>query len=86
MPGTVRYDVEETVWPDWWSWELELTPHLLKRMIDRGFNEVDLRTMLQSAERLRPDHEPGRFVVTCRLRRRAWEVIVKPADNVLGSV
>src|SRR5690606_33909511 len=21
-------------WPDWWQWELEFTPHLLKRMFD----------------------------------------------------
>jgi hypothetical protein len=30
-------------WPEWWDWELELTPHLLKRLVDRGFTEVDLR-------------------------------------------
>jgi len=29
--------------------ELEFTPHLLKRMEDRQFNEVDLRTMLEHA-------------------------------------
>jgi hypothetical protein len=28
-------------WPHWWQWELELTPHLMKRMIDRGFNEAE---------------------------------------------
>jgi hypothetical protein len=32
-------------WPEWWSWDLELTPHLMKRMVDRQFNEVDLRLM-----------------------------------------
>jgi hypothetical protein len=36
-------------WPEWWEWELELTPHLLKRMVDRQFDEVDLRTMLADA-------------------------------------
>ena len=25
-------------WPDWWDWELELSPHLLKRMTDRGLD------------------------------------------------
>lgn len=30
-------------WPDWWEWEIDLTPHLLKRMEDRDFSEVDLR-------------------------------------------
>jgi hypothetical protein len=32
--------------PVWWDWELELTPHGLKRMLDREFTEVDLRKML----------------------------------------
>lgn len=34
-------------WPHWWDWEIELTPHLEKRMEDRGFTELDLRGMLQ---------------------------------------
>ena len=33
-------------WPEWWNWELELSPHLLKRMVDRRFTEVDVRRML----------------------------------------
>ena len=37
-------------WPDWWEWELELSPHLEKRMVDRDFTELDLRTMLENAE------------------------------------
>jgi hypothetical protein len=36
-------------WPAWWEWEIELTPHLEKRMEDRDFTEVDLRAMLQRA-------------------------------------
>lgn len=28
-------------WPVWWEWDLELTPHVLKRMLDREFTEVD---------------------------------------------
>lgn len=28
-------------WPEWWHWEIELSPHLLKRMADRGFSEAD---------------------------------------------
>jgi len=42
-------------WPTWWSWELELSPHLFKRMADRDFNEVDVRRMLSGASGLRPD-------------------------------
>ena len=31
-------------WPAWWSWEVDLgNPHLIKRMRDRGFDEIDLR-------------------------------------------
>ena len=29
--------------PIWWSWELELSAHLLERMVDRNFTEVGLR-------------------------------------------
>lgn len=36
-------------WPFWWDWELELSPHVLKRMLDRRFNESELRTMLEGA-------------------------------------
>lgn len=45
-------------WPEWWSWELEPTPHLLKRMEDRGFTEVDLRAMLQTARSFHDDLVP----------------------------
>ena len=72
-------------WPVWLDWELELTPHVLKRMVDREFTELDLRQMLEDASGLRPDVEEGRWVVTARLRRRAWEIIVEPdeAERVL---
>jgi hypothetical protein len=36
-------------WPQWWSWELELSPHLMKRMADRGFDETELRLMLEDS-------------------------------------
>jgi hypothetical protein len=36
--------------PDWWSFELELSPHVEERMIDRGFTEVDLRMMIDAAK------------------------------------
>ena len=65
-------------WPDWWDWELELTPHLLKRMEDRRFNEVDLRMMLEHARSCRPDIVEGRWVVITRYRQHFWEVIVEP--------
>jgi hypothetical protein len=43
--------------------ELELSPHLLKRMLDRRFNEVDLRIMLDQATGFHNNHEDGRFVI-----------------------
>jgi hypothetical protein len=67
-----------TNWPPWWEWELELTPHLLKRMVDRRFTEVDLRAMLEAAEGYRTDIVEGRFVIDTRHRRKRWQVIVEP--------
>lgn len=69
-------------WPAWWDWELELTPHLLKRMADRSFTELDLRAMLQATTRLRRDIEPDRWVAVTRLRRQRWEVILEPDPAV----
>ena len=37
-------------WPAWWEWELEITPHLEKRMEDRDFTEIELREMLEQAQ------------------------------------
>jgi hypothetical protein len=65
-------------WPDWWDWELELSPHLLKRMDDRCFTELDLRRMLERATGYRPDVLEGRWAIETRHRRRPWEVIVEP--------
>lgn len=71
---------EERAWPQWWGWELELTPHLLKRMEDREFNEVDLRAMLQAASTYRPDVVDGRWVIDARHKHRRWEIIVEPDE------
>jgi len=67
-------------WPDWWQWELELRPHLLKRMLDRGFNEIDLRQMLDNATGYRPSATAGRYVVTARYDSRDWEIVVEPDE------
>ncbi len=66
--------------PEWWQWEVELTPHLVKRMADRQFNEVDVRVMLADAT----DYEPeanGRFILQTRHRGCYWDVIVEPDDT-----
>jgi hypothetical protein len=67
-------------WPDWWEWELELTPHLLKRMTDRSFSETDLRLMLESATGYRPGDQEGRFLIECTHDGRRWEVVVEPDE------
>ena len=65
-------------WPKWWNWPLELTPHIEKRMVQRDFNEIDLRTMLYNAMRLEEDKEPGRWVVCSKIGSTNWEIIVEP--------
>jgi Domain of unknown function (DUF4258) len=65
-------------WPEWWDWELELSSHLLKRMEDRDFNELEVRQMLSIASGLRQDIVPDRWVIETRHRRKPWEVIVEP--------
>lgn len=65
-------------WPEWWDWELELSPHLFKRMADRRFSELDLRTMLARPRGYRPDIVEGRWVIVAAYRRRTWEVVVEP--------
>jgi hypothetical protein len=64
-------------WPDWWNWEIELTPHVEKRMIQRSFNEIDLRKMLSHASGFSPDSEHGRYVIGCKRSKADWEVIVE---------
>jgi uncharacterized protein DUF4258 len=70
-----------TAWPPWWEWELEFTPHLLKRMVDRGFNESDLRLMLDESMGFRENHEEGRFAIETNHDGRSWEVIVEPLTD-----
>ena len=67
--------------PEWWDWELEFTPHLLKRMVDRSFNEVDVRSMLAAITDWRKSTTEGRYVVTSRFQRREWEAIVEPDET-----
>ena len=65
-------------WPVWWEWDLELTPHLEKRMIQRGFNDISLREMLGRAYGFHLDVEPERWVIETRHAGVPWEVIVEP--------
>jgi hypothetical protein len=47
-------------------------------MEDRGFNEIDLRTMLERASNYRPDVVDGRWIIETRHQRRRWEIVVEP--------
>ncbi|MGH9341984.1 MAG: hypothetical protein ACRD1R_20955 [Acidobacteriota bacterium] len=47
-------------------------------MEDRGFNDVDLRTMFDRASNYRRDVVEGRWVIETRHAGRRWEVIVEP--------
>ena len=69
---------KSTSWPEWWDWDLEMTPHLEQRMEEREFAEVDVREMLEQATKFASDVVPGRFVIEAPLRGRRWQVIVEP--------
>ncbi len=57
---------------------MDLSPHLLKRMDDRRFTELDLRRMLERASGYREDVIDGRWVIETKHRGKAWVVIVEP--------
>lgn len=50
-------------------------------MLDRDFNEVDLRTMLRKATGYKPDVVEARYVIQTKHNRRKWEVIVEPDEG-----
>ncbi len=68
-------------WPNWWRWELEITPHVEKRMEDRSFTEIDLRSMLDQAINYQPDILEGRWVINTKLQGIQWEVIEEPEPD-----
>ncbi len=67
-------------WPSWWDWELLLSNHVLRRMSERGFDEIDLRAMLASAERVRWGSRHERWVVATRHLGRSWEIVIELDD------
>ena len=64
--------------PSWWHWDLELNPHVLTRMEERDFTEVELRGMLSRTSRLARDVVPGRWQAFTRWRKKRWIVILEP--------
>lgn len=57
-----------------------MSAHLLKRMEDRAFNEIDLRRMLEHAGGYHVDILEARFVIEARHAGTPWEVIVEPDE------
>jgi len=69
----------EMALPEWWDWEIELTPHSERRLEERGLTEIDLRTMLNKPPRsIEGDPEPGRHRVFTSHRRKPWIIVVEP--------
>jgi len=66
--------------PEWWDFELELSPHILDRMIDRDFSEADLRLMIEVADGFRPGSSGGRWNVETVHHGNKWEVVVEPDE------
>ncbi len=74
--------------PEWWGFELELSPHVEDRMIDRGFSEADLRIMMEDADGVRIGSRVGRWVIDTHHLGDAWEVVVEPdeRDRVIVAI
>ncbi len=72
-------------WPTWWDWELEISPHVEKRMEERNFTEIDLRDMMQRAQTFEADEIEGRYVIQTRRQQHDWKIIVEPdaTDHLL---
>lgn len=51
-------------------------------MEDRGFTEIELREMMQTADGHREDIVEGRWIIETRHKRKRWEVIVEPDSAV----
>ncbi len=49
-----------------------------KRMIQRNFNEIAVREMLDTYRRIRPSSEPDRRTVESMYRGSEWHIIVEP--------
>lgn len=64
--------------PDWWDYDLELSPHLLDRMIDRGFSEVDLRIMIENCDTIEAASRSDRWILGTMHSGDRWVVIVEP--------
>jgi hypothetical protein len=64
--------------PEWWEWPLTFTPHVESRMEERGFSEVELRTMIAKVSRVTAARHPGRFVAMTQHAGEPWAVVLEP--------
>ncbi len=67
--------------PEWWKLDLELSPHVQDRMIERGFSEADLRLMIEDADGIRVGSRTGRWVIDTTHLGESWEVVVEPDER-----
>jgi Domain of unknown function (DUF4258) len=67
-------------WPAWWRYDIVISPHVIERMQERGFSEIDLRTMLDDAVGHRPSVMPGRFLIEALRGAERWEIVVEPDE------
>jgi len=63
-------------WPDWWDWEIELTPHLQKRMERSRLQRGRPPAHVERARGHRADIVEGRVVIETERKRARWEVII----------
>jgi hypothetical protein len=60
----------------WWEWELAFTGHVERRMEERSFTEVELRSMLQRARGYARSAVQNRFMIETthqgRLGSSSW--------------
>ncbi len=67
-------------WPQWWMYEVVISPHVIERMQERGFTEIDLRMMLDDATGFHPSTMPGRFCIEAAHDSERWEIVVEPDE------
>ena len=46
-----------------------------------GFNEIELRLMLERATAYHENHEEGRWIIVTTHSARSWEIIVEPSQG-----
>ncbi len=68
-------------WPTWWNWELEISPHVEKRMEGRNFTEIDLRDMMDRAYLYEPNEIEGRYVIYTKHHSNDWKIIIEPDEE-----